>query len=389
MNALPLVPRSLALRAGALALLAVAALPACEARASKATLPAEGAAAARAVRVGKPAKRLETGLARATGSVRSRAEAVLAAKTSGQIKAIRVEVGDRVKAGQTVAEMDAAMPKIGVDNARAAVRLAEANLASAELELERGKALAAAQTLPVAQLDRLKTGRDLAAAQLDQARAGLRMAEQQLRDTTLVAPFAGVITAKLKNAGDSVTGMPVTPLVALTDVDHLEIRAAVPEGLAAFVEPGALVSGVTTPGEQRFQVKVLVKSAVVDPMGRTVEVLADLATVEGPPLRPGVLVNLDFGSFGDRDGVYVSSSALVGRDDDRAVFVLAGGKAERRRVEGALVNPGVFAVAKGVGVDADVILDPGALAPGDAVVPLLEPGAAPAPSGAPAAGASR
>jgi hypothetical protein len=207
------------------------------------------------------------------------------------------------------------------------------------------------------------------------------MAQQQLKDTVIVAPFAGVITGKYKNAGDSVTGMPVTPLVALTDVDHLEIRVAVPEGIAAWVQNDQLVSGVTTPGEQRFQAKVRVKGAVVDPMGRSVEVLAD-----------GVLVNLDFGGFADKDGVFVPSSALVGGDKDRALFVLEGGKAERRPVEGALVNPGVFAVSKGVDATADVILDPGSLAPGEPVVALASvasPGA-PAASAAPAAsGAAR
>jgi RND family efflux transporter MFP subunit len=346
-------------------------LPACGQTAAKASLPDPGASA-RAVRIGKPPTRLETGLARATGAVRAREEAMLAAKASGQILRMRVEVGDRVRAGQPLVEMDPAMASIAVENGRAMVRLAEANLAAAELELKRGQALYDGQVTPDATLDRVKTGRELAAAQLDQARAGLRMAEQGLHDTVIVAPFAGVVTGRFKNSGDSVTSMPVTPLVMVTDVDHLEVRVSVPEGLAPFVQPGQKVSGVTAPGEQRFDAKVRVKNAVVDTSSRTVEVLCDVVGVVGPPLRPGTLVNIDFGGFGDKDGLFLPSSAVLADGRDLFVFVLESGKAQRRTIRGAPINPGVWAVQGGIDPTSDVILDPGSLAAGDPVVALAD-----------------
>ena len=360
MNARHLVPAVAAL-----------ALAACGHRAEKASLP-EAGTAARAVKVGKPSTRLETGLARATGPIRARAEAVLAAKGSGQIKRIRVEVGDRVRAGQVLVEMDPAMASIAVENGRAAVRLAEANLAGAERELKRATELSSQQAMADAGLDRVKTGHDLAAAQLDQARAGLRMAEQQLNDTVLVAPFDGVITGRYTNAGNSVTAMPVTPIVGLADVDHLEARLAVPEGVEPFVQLGQKVSGVTTPGGQRFEARVRVKNSVVDPMSRSVEVLVDVAKVEGAPLRPGTLVNVDFGGFGDKDGLYVPANAVRAEGAGHYVFVIAGGKAERRAIKAVQVNPGVMAVAGGLDAATAVILDPGTLVQGDAVAPLAD-----------------
>jgi len=353
------------------AALGLAALTACGHQAGKAALP-EAGTAARAVKVGKPSTRLETGLARATGTIRARREAVLAAKGSGQIKRIRVEVGDRVRAGQALVEMDAAMPAIAVENARALVRLAEANLSAAARELKRGTTLSEQQVLADAQLDRVQTGHDLAAAQLDQARAGLKLAEQQLSDTVITAPFDGVVTGRFANAGNSVTAMPVTPIVSLADVDHLEAKLAVPEGVEPFVEAGQKVQGVTTPGGQRFEAMVRVKNSVVDPMSRSVEVLVDVAKVEGAPLRPGTLVNVDFGGFGDRDGLYVPSSAVLGDAGGRFVFVIAAGKAERRAITAVQVNPGVVAVEGGLDATTAVILDPGTLAAGDAVAPLAD-----------------
>jgi RND family efflux transporter MFP subunit len=354
------------LAAAAAAVLLALAAAGCSARAEKAALPAPSAAPPRAVRVAKPATRIETGLARATGTIRAREEATLAAKATGQIKRIRVEVGDKVKAGAALVEMDAANQRIGLENARAVERLAAATLAEAERELARSKELVAQQAMPPSAFDKVTTAREIAAAQLDQARAAVHAAEQALADTTLTAPFPGIVTAKLKNVGDTVTMMPVTPIVALTNVDALEVRLAVPEAIEHFAVAGRIVKGKTTPGGQPFEAKVRVKSAVVDAQSRTVEVLADVR----PGLRPGSLVTVDFGAVGEKSGLFLPAAAVQADGGKTYVYVLAEGKAVRREVTASLVHPGTYAVDAGLDAGADVILDPGTLAQGDAVVAL-------------------
>jgi RND family efflux transporter MFP subunit len=318
--------------------------------------------------VTRPAARIETGLARATGAVRAREDAVLSAKATGQIQRIRVQVGDRVKAGAVLAEMDAASARIALENAKAMERLAAARLAEADREVARGKVLFEGQGMPQSAWDQVQTGREVAAAQLDQARAGVRQAEQALRDTAITAPFAGVVTAKYRNAGDTVTLMPISPIVALTDVDRLELRLTVPEALEPAIEAGQPVEAITTPGGRKLQAKVRTKGAVVDPVTRTIEVLADVLDAAG--LRPGTIVNADFGRFGEGGGLFLPATAV--RSDGKAswVFVVAGGKAERREVVVQPVHPGTVAVKRGLAADASVVVDPGALAAGDAVVAL-------------------
>jgi len=349
--------------------LAVVLAAGCSARAEKATLPPAGAAA-RAVRTLRPSARVETGLARAIGTIRAREDAVLSAKATGQIRRIRVNVGDRVKAGAVLVEMDATSARIALDSARAMERLAAARLAEADRGLARSKVLLDGGGMPQSAFEQVETGREIAAAQHEQARAALRSAEQQVADATIVAPFAGVITGKFRNAGDTVTLMPVSPIVALTDVEHLELKLSVPEALEPAIAPGQAVEGTTTPGGQRFEAKVRVKNAVVDPTTRTIEVLADVTRADG--LRPGTLVTADFGRFGEGGGVFVPATAV--KTDGKAswVFVVAGGKAERRVVTASPVHPGTVLVKEGLPPDADVVADPGALAPGDAVVSLAD-----------------
>jgi len=356
-----------------LAALAALALSACGTRTEKAKLP-EAAPAGRAVRVAKPATRMETGLARATGTVRAKEEAVLSAKASGQIKRVLVSVGDRVRTGAPLVEMDPVNAKIAVDNAQAAERLAVANLGVADREVARSKMLFEAQSLPEAGYDRVKTGRDVAAAQLDQARAALAGAKQMLADTVIAAPFDGVVTAKFHNAGDTVTLMPVTPIVTVTDVDHLELRLAAAESIESFVRTGQVIEGVLTPSGQRFQAKVRMKGSVVDPQSRTIEVLADVLKGPGPAIRPGSLANVDFGAFGEKDGLYLPAGSVRTDANGAHVLVAAGGKAELRPVQVSPLNPGPVLVTGGLPPDALVILDPGTLRPGDAVVAVTGEG---------------
>ena len=340
----------------------------CSGRAAKVSLPPVGATA-RAVRVVKPAARVETGLARATGMIRAREDAVLSAKATGQIRRVRVNVGDRVQAGAALAEMDSTNARIALENARSMERLAAARLAEAERDAARAKTLRDADGIAASTFDQAQTGREMAAAQLDQARAAVKAAQQALDDTVITAPFAGVITAKYRNAGDTVTLMPVSPIVGLTDVDHLEIKLTVPEALEPAIQPGHVIEGNTTPGGQQFQARVRVKSAIVDPVNRTVEVLADVVS---KGLRPGTLVVADFGRFGEGGGTFLPSTAV--RSDGKAswVFVVTGGKAERREVVVAPVHPGTVEVKQGLATDAEVVVDPGSLAAGDAVVALAD-----------------
>ena len=215
-------------------------------------------------------------------------------------------------------------------------------------------------------------GRDARAARttpkLAAERSDVEAAEQAVQDASITAPFAGVITARFRNAGDTVTLMPVSPIVALTDVDHLELRLTVPEALDPAIAPGQVVEGETTPGGLAFKAKVRVKSAVVDPATRTVEVLADVVAGEG--LRPGTIVVADFGRFGEGGGVFVPSTAVRTDGKGSWVLVVAGGKAERRAVVAEPVHPGTMVVRQGLAPDADVIVDPGALEPGAAVFAL-------------------
>jgi RND family efflux transporter MFP subunit len=363
------------LRHGGSVLFAVAALSGvaagCDsARAEAVALPARTTGAARAavgVRALAPQTRLGPDVLQASGVVRSRREATMSAPATGRIVNIFVDVGDRVKSGQPLAQIDAAMATLAVEQAVAAERVAEVALEAARIDLDRATKLHEAGTLPDASFEHADNAHRQAVASLERARAAARAQRQDLGDHTVRAPFAGVVTARAHEVGDTVTMMPPTPIVTITDVDHLELRAAVPEGIAASVHEGQTLLAKTSPDGAPLESKIRVVGSVVDASTRTVEVIADVTAAPRGMPRPGTLVGVEIGAE-SVPGPFLPASAVFQGDDGKPfVWIVDGDVAHRRTVEVQPVAPGTVRVTKGLASEL-VIVEGGSALREDATV---------------------
>ncbi|MBF5045324.1 efflux RND transporter periplasmic adaptor subunit [Aggregicoccus sp. 17bor-14] len=347
-------------------------------RGEKPALPPADAAAASAqassavgVRALTPATKLEASVLQATGTVRSKQEATLSAQASGTLTLVKVKVGDRVKKGQLLAQLDTSNVRIAVEQARAAKAAADASLDGATTEVQRARTLATGGSLARAGLDKAEVGFRQATAQAAQAAAALKNAEELLRDTGIYAPFDGVITARNKNVGDYVAMTPPTAIFGLVDTDSLEVRALVPEAVVDRVKVGSVVQGTLNPSGARFSAKVRNLGAVIDPQSRTVEVLADvLPSKDGTVLRAGALAELDFSAAlgtdgaGSKDaapalsaGLFLPAQAVSAKGEQGYVWVVQDGKAVRRDVKVQRVLPGYVRVLAGLEAKDQVVAD--------------------------------
>ncbi|HZI12853.1 MAG TPA: efflux RND transporter periplasmic adaptor subunit [Myxococcus sp.] len=340
-------------------LAAVVTTTGCGKGAEKPGLPAQEGPAAMGVKAIAPATELNANVTRVTGSVRSKQEATLSAQATGTLAKMHVKVGDRVKKGQVLASLDTSNVAIGVEQARAMKAGADAALQLASNNLERVRKVAESGGVAAAGLDQAEIGHKQAAAQAAQAAAALRMAEENLRDMSIIALFDGVITARMKNIGDTVAMMPPTPVFSLVDVSGLEIRALVPESVVDRVKPGSTTQGTVNPSGMRFDVKVATVGAVVDPTNRTVEVLADVVGETASPLRPGALVELDFSAAGEADdkGLFLPAQAVNARGQEGFVWVVQDGTVRKRDVRVERVLPGYVRVLQGLAAEEQVLAD--------------------------------
>jgi len=346
--------------------IALIALTACSERQPRAELP-RNEPQPYPVRVVKPTTDASSGETKVTSTVRSKSEATLSAKTTGQILKLDVRVGDRVKAGDVIVRIDAAMASISLQNAKAAEKLAQVNRANAKLELERAKTLQEQGALSDANFDKMQMVFDIASAQTEQAQVAIRASAQQIADAIIKSPFSGVVSARYRNPGDTVSGMPPTPILSLVDPDHLEVRMSVPEALAPKLRVGNVLPAKESPSGFAFQVRVSALGATVDPISRTVEVLADVVEPVDAQLRPGALATVDVASSEGMKGLFLPLAAVVNDAGKSYVLVAVGNQLQRKEVTTESVRPGTVLVTSGLGPNDAVALDAGGIPAGQPV----------------------
>lgn len=161
------------------------------------------------------------------GEVRARHEPALAFRVGGAVTRRLVEAGDRVKQGQSLAELDAEDLLLQRDAARAQLEAAETENRNAGNELTRYRELLARKLIGESQFDAVKTRHDSSIAQLERARAQWKVASNQADYAVLKAPRDGVIARRMIDAGQIISAGQ-TAFVLAADGER-EVRIDLPE----------------------------------------------------------------------------------------------------------------------------------------------------------------
>jgi multidrug efflux system membrane fusion protein len=328
---------------------------------------------------------------RASGTVRARYTAAIAAKIVASIREVRVQSGDRVKPGQVLIVLDSRDLDASLRRAEAA--LAEAKNALAETE----NAAAAAR----AQLDLARTTHqrfedllakrsvsrqefDESAARLRGAEAAVAMAEAKRRQVaarieqaeaeaaaakialgyaTLTAPFAGLVVERRADPGSLAT--PGTPLLVVEQEDGLRLEAALDESRLALARAGKSVPVELDGLDRTVTGRVAEIIPAVDPATRTLTVKIDLPPTPG--LRAGMFGRAAFPA-GKRRVLLVAAGAVMERGQIQSVYVVERDTARLRLVSLGAAYGERREVLSGLAAGEKVILNPpAALADGGRV----------------------
>lgn len=168
----------------------------------------------------------------ATGVIKpmSGAEVRVGSRVSGVVRRLFVRVGDAVRKGQVLAELDARELLARRAQAVAAVESARADWGYAQADLGRKRELGAAQLIPRNELDLAERACAVAEQRLKEAEANLEYAETQLGYTRIFAPISGVVATISTQEGETVAASFAAPtFVTLLDLDRLEVWAYVDE----------------------------------------------------------------------------------------------------------------------------------------------------------------
>ncbi|MEA3394511.1 MAG: efflux RND transporter periplasmic adaptor subunit [Pseudomonadota bacterium] len=258
-----------------------------------------------------------------SGDVRPRIESRLGFRVAGKLTKRYVELGQRVKAGQVLAQLDPQDYQLAADAAQAQLGAAVTNRDLAAADFKRYKELRDQNFISGAELERREASLKAAQAQVDQAKAQLSTQRNQGAYTTLVADAAGVVTAIEAEPGQVVSaGLPV---VRVAQDGPRDAVFSVPEDKVAAVRPGAPVAVRVWPGQTQLDGKVREVSASADPVTRTYLVKVGLEVKDAkdvPPLGATVTALPQAVEAPSAQVIKLPTSALRQEGQATAVWVL-------------------------------------------------------------------
>jgi membrane fusion protein (multidrug efflux system) len=259
-----------------------------------------------------------------SGQLTPAREASIRAQVGGSIVELTVDRGQNVRAGATVARISSRDLEAARTSAQVAVRSAETALAVARSEAERTRALVTGGALASRDLEQADNAVSAAEAQVAAARARLTTVEQQIDDTSVKAPFAGVVSARPASIGDVVS--PGTELFTIIDPSSMRLEALVPSDQVPQLRPGAKVQFTIRGVPGKFTGTIDRINPTADPVTRQVSCFVTLPNTGGQ-LIAGLFAEGRVESV-TRQGVVVPASAIDETGTRPVVTRIRDGQAE-------------------------------------------------------------
>ncbi|MBD3386597.1 efflux RND transporter periplasmic adaptor subunit [candidate division KSB1 bacterium] len=225
------------------------------------------------------------------GDIKAEFSVNVFSKVPDRIQSLYVDVGDRIKKGDLIAEIFAETIEQAVRQARAALAAARAQTANAQIEYDRANRLYAENAMSKQQYDAIKTQYEAAKASLEQAQAAVKSAQSSLKDSKITAPISGIIGKRNYDVGDMAN--PAMPIVTIVQMDRVKIEFDATEKDLGKLALGqtAKISVKSYPKES-FEGKVTKISPVLDPLTRMAEIDV-LIDNPAKKLKPGMFARVE------------------------------------------------------------------------------------------------
>ncbi len=281
--------------------------------------------------------------------------AEVGSKTLGNLDAVLVDRGDRVRRGQVLALVRPSDLPDQLAMARGALAQNQAALGLARTNLDRAKLLAPEAVVSQSELQQAQSSVAVSEANEVAARAQIAALGVRLGETRIVSPMDGVVMTRRLDPG-ALVGPTQGPIVTVARLDVLRVFINVPEksavsvtaGKAAFVEVDAL------PG-RRFSAKVVRVSPGFDPATRTLEAEVQLTNTDGD-LRPGMYGRATLVLDTHAGAVVVPVTGVQSTHDRTFVFVHKDGVVKRRQIETGFDGDDILEVTRGLSAGEDIVV---------------------------------
>ena len=308
----------------------------------------------------------------ASGVLVSREEAAVSSEIAGyRVTRVLADIGDYVRAGQTLVQLDDTLLRSQIDQQTALSSQAEVAARQAEAQAARVAGLDGTGVLGQEQIDDRRFQAQSARAAANAQAAGLRDLQTRRSRMTIAAPVAGLVLERTVRPGDLSGGG--QPMFRIARDGVVELRAELAEASIATVRPGQPVQ-VTLPSGQQVQGVVRLIGPNVDPQTKLGEVRVSLPRTSN--LRPGGFARAVFSSVSP-SALTVPEAALRYDADGVTVMVLGpDNKVAKMRVRTGRRGDGYVELLEGPPAGSRVLLGSSSFVlEGDVVKPIEAPAA--------------
>jgi membrane fusion protein, multidrug efflux system len=265
------------------------------------------------------------------GSVQAISQATVRAKLSAEVKRVLVREGDRVTAGQTVAEFDTAQLRAQLAERNASYESARAQLATTERTRQANAQLVKQNFISQNAFDTADSAYQAQLAAVAAARAQLEQTQLLMADAVVRAPISGTVAKHNVQSGEKVAVD--APLLSIVDLSRLEVQAQVPVSDVARLR-GGMPAQVEIEGlaGRKFPGRVDRINPSTEPGTRTINVYVTLPN-EDALLRAGMFARVALITAADAEVPALPLSAVRTDNGTSFVWTVRDGRIERRLVE--------------------------------------------------------
>ncbi|KAF0212781.1 MAG: RND family efflux transporter MFP [Ignavibacteria bacterium] len=299
----------------------------------------------------------------ATGVIKPKvgAEVRVGSRVSGVVKKLNVHVGDIVRKGDLLANLDDIELTAQYNQVAANLEIAKSTLKYAGIEKERQEILLEQNAVSKQSYDLAVKTFEVAQAEVAQVKANLDYAKVQLDYTRIFAPIDGSVASVSTQEGETVAAMFTAPtFLTIIDLKRLEVRAYVDETDISKVKEGQKTEfTVDTYPSITFEgiVKAIYpKAELIDNVVNYV-VIINISDSKGKILRPEMTTTVNILSESLENVIAIPNKAISHKNGDDFVYVLKDGKAVERKVTTGVKNKILTQIISGLAKNEELILN--------------------------------
>jgi len=307
----------------------------------------------------------------ASGTLVARTQATVFSMVPGIVLGLKVQEGDVVKAGDTLARLDAAKSALGYQQARAMQAQARLNYENTKKNFQDIKTLYDQKAVTQNDYEKMELGLKMAEQQVNQSSAAVSLASASWSDATITAPIDGTVIMKAVEMGDLMTSsqaMKTSPLMIIAKLDVMKLDVYVPEKYLLYMRKGQKCRIRVDAYDHVFSGEIDQVGEMLDAVAKTLKVTIlipneALSYKEGTvthqmerPLKVGMFARVDILLEKRTAVATVPVDAIIHRDGFDFVFVHKDGKVSLRLIKVGVTEDKLAEVVAGLTEKEQVVV---------------------------------